>query len=99
RVKDVDSLYDFIGYVVLCAPDRFPIRDYLSADEQMNLEKAFNELRHGLSFIDIEVADEAKRKRLDTLLDQALVAYREGDERGGAHLMQDFQDLIYKRDS
>ena len=28
-VRDVSSLYDFIGYVVLRAPDHFPREDYL----------------------------------------------------------------------
>jgi hypothetical protein len=95
-VSDIDSLYDFIGYVVLRAPDRFPHEDYLSAGEQMNLEKAFAELRSGLELIDPEVADAGKRKVLSSLLDQALTAYKAGDEVRGAHLVQDFQDLIFK---
>jgi hypothetical protein len=97
RVKDIDSLYDFIGYVVLCAPHQFPVRDYLPPDAQMNLDKAFDELRRGIDLIEPDMADDAKRKHLGSLLDQALVAYRAGDELKGAHLVQDFQDLIFKR--
>lgn len=96
-VSDIDSLYDFIGYVVLCAPDKFPVRDYLPVDEQMNLEKAFVELRRGLSFVDFEVADEDKRQHLESLLDQAFDAYSKGDDVRGAHLVQDFQDILYSR--
>ena len=43
RMKSVRDLYNHIGYVVLYAPDRFPIEDYLPADEQMTLEKAFEQ--------------------------------------------------------
>ena len=41
RVKGIGSLYNFIGYVVLTAPDRFPRRDYLGEDEQRTLTKRF----------------------------------------------------------
>jgi hypothetical protein len=37
RIQTVDSLYDFIGYIVLCAPDQFPNRDYLPSDQQRGL--------------------------------------------------------------
>ncbi|VVE49237.1 hypothetical protein PCO31111_04621 [Pandoraea communis] len=96
-VSDVESFYDFIGYVVLCAPDKFPARDYLPVDEQMNIEMAFVELKRGLRIIYSEVADEEKRVRLESLLDQAVHAYSKGDDLCGAHLLQDFQDLIFKR--
>ncbi|MCI3206444.1 MULTISPECIES: hypothetical protein [Pandoraea] len=96
-VNDVDSLYDFIGDVVLCAPDRFPVREYLTDDAQMNIEKAFVELRHGLNFVDFSATDKGKRERLESLLGDAFDAYSKGDEMLGAHLVQDFDDLIYKR--
>ncbi|MDQ1133908.1 hypothetical protein QE386_002503 [Pseudoxanthomonas winnipegensis] len=98
RVNSIDSLYDFIGYVVLCAPDQFPVRDYLPSDAQMNLDKAFDELRRGIDLIEADMVDDARRKQLALLLDQALAAYKAGDEFKGAHLVQDFQGLIFKRD-
>jgi hypothetical protein len=52
RIRDIDALYDFIGYVVVSAPDRFPKEDYLSDHEQMNLERAFAELRHGIALVE-----------------------------------------------
>jgi hypothetical protein len=96
-VKDIDSLYNFIGVVVLRAPDKFPVLDFLPLEEQLNLEKAFDELRRGIDFIEPDMADRAKREHLTSLLDQALGAYRLGDEFKGAHLVQDFQDHIFKR--
>ena len=96
-VRDINSLYDFIGYVVLSAPNSFPVEDYLSPEQQMTLEKAFDELHTGISFIDLDMADDFKRKHLASLLNQAFAAYKAGDEFKGAHLVQDFQDLIFKR--
>ena len=96
-VRDIDSLYNFIGYVVLRAPDRFPREDYLSAEEQMDLEKAFIELRRGIDLIEPDMADVAKRKHLASILDQAFAAYKSDEVYKGAHLVQDFQDLIFKR--
>lgn len=96
RVNNIDSLYDFIGYVVLCAPNNFPNEDYLPPDDQMSLEKAFGELKDAVELIDSEVAPSRKREHLYGLLDQALAAYRSGDDFNGAHLLQDFQDQIFE---
>ena len=95
-VAGPDELYDFIGYVFVCAPDQFPERDFLEPNEQMNLERAFAELNSSLDSLDQEVVTPAKRPRLVELLDRSLAAYRGGDRFGGAHLLQDFQDLIFK---
>ena len=95
-IRSVDSLYNFIAYVVGYAPDRFPVEDYLPPDGQMTLERAFEELRMGMQFIDPEVANDQKRSHLKQLLDDAYAAYRRGDERTGARLLQDFEGLIFK---
>jgi len=97
QVAGPDELYDFIGYVVVCAPDQFPEQDFLEPGEQMNLERAFVELNGSLDSLDQEVVTPAKRPRLVELLNRSLEAYRGGDTFGGAHLLQDFQDLIFKR--
>lgn len=96
-VKDINSFYNFLGYVVLRAPDKFPIEDYLSIDEQMNLDKAFLELRRGLSFVNSEVADPEKQKNLLYLLETSYMAYKSGDDIKGAHLLQDLEGLIFKQ--
>ena len=44
-IRDARSLSDFIGYVVIYAPDGFPEEDYLQPHEQMTLERAFDELK------------------------------------------------------
>lgn len=97
-IRDIDSFYNFIGYVVLSAPNSFPVEDYLAADEQMNLEKAFVELRKGLAMVDPEVADSRKRQKLSAMLEAALAAYHAGDDVKGAHLLQDFEGMIFKRE-
>jgi hypothetical protein len=96
-VHDVDSFYNFIGYVVLTAPNRFPVRDYLAQDQQMNLDRAFAELRKGLQLVAAEVSDEEKKTNLSALLDDSLTAYRTGDDVRGAHLLNAFEALIFKR--
>ena len=96
-IRDIDSLYDFIGYVVLSAPNAFPEEDYLQPEEQMNLERAFEELRKGIDLIDPTMMDDAKHRRLLSLLEESLNSYQAGDEVNGAHLLQDFEALIFKK--
>jgi hypothetical protein len=96
-VRDIHSLYNFIGYVVLGAPDRFPNEDYLSEPEQMDLERAFAELRHGVSFVEADFPGADAQRGLSALLEEALSLYKAGDEIGGAHKLQDFSALIFKK--
>ena len=96
RVKSLERLHDFIATVVLCAPNRFPTRDYLPDDEQMNLDRAFEELRHGITFAPERLGSDT-RSRLHAILDESYSAYQRGDDVGGAHLLQDFERTIFGR--
>lgn len=95
-VRDVSSLYDFIGYVVLRAPDRFPREDYLQDQDQMTLDKAFDELRRGLSFVEADYPDRPILPTLLPVLDEAYASYRAGDEVKGAGHLNDFSAMIFK---
>jgi hypothetical protein len=95
-VRDITSLYDFIGYVVLSAPDRFPREDYLADEEQMNLDRAFAELRAGAALVEQDFPGANETRGLTELLERSLQAYKRGDEVAGAHLLQDFQNRVYK---
>lgn len=96
KIKTVDHLYNLIGYVVLSAPDSFPIEDYLEPDKQMTLDKAFAQLRDGVEVAYPDDYHPEKKPLLYALLDQSLAAYRAGEDVKGAHLLQDFQDKIFK---
>lgn len=96
-VTSAQELKDFLGYVVLCAPADFPREDFLSDSEQMNLDRAFVELRRGLDFLERKLRSSDDIARLTSILDQSLAAYRSGDKRSGAHLLQDFQDIAFPR--
>ena len=46
-VTDSPTLKEMLALAVIYAPD-FPREDHLEDDEQLNLEKAFKEMRSGL---------------------------------------------------
>ncbi len=94
-VDSADELRDFVAYVVLYAPDRFPFRDFLTSEEQLDLEKAFQELRRGLSFLKRRVPDGNRFASLSRLLEDSLEAYRKGDAVKGAHLLQAFDNEVH----
>jgi exonuclease VII small subunit len=97
-ITDLNSFRDFIGYAVLCAPDDFPEEDYLQPDEQMNLERAFEELRNALNLVKPSKLNDAKRRDALSLLEESLNSYRSGNDIKGAHLLQDFQNVIFNDD-
>lgn len=96
-ISDLSSLYDFLGYVVLRAPDHFQREDYLRPEEQMTLQKAFHELRTGLDFVEEGFVGKTVKDRLYVLLDEAKAAYAAGDRHKGAHLLQDFEALLFRK--
>ena len=95
-VRDIDSLYNFIGMVVLRAPDGFPVEDYLEDDQQLNLERAFAELRRGVEFVERDFPGADRERGLNAALDQALALYRDGEDVRASHLLQDFEAKIFK---
>jgi hypothetical protein len=95
-VRDIKSLYNFIGYVVLRAPDRFPKEDYLSDAEQMTLEHAFTELRNGVALVEADFPGADVQRGLSALLQESFAAYESGNEMGGAHKLQEFGSRIFK---
>lgn len=95
RVTSIERLYDFIATVVLCAPDRFPKRDFLAEEDQLTLDRAFAELNAGMEFVRKRNPDPAVHQQLQGLLDESLAAYRRGEEVKGAHLLQDFEQVVF----
>jgi hypothetical protein len=95
RLKSVEDLYEFIGYVVLSAPDRFPVEDFLEPEQQMTLDLAFELLREGVEIAYPPDFHPEKKPTLYALLDRSLSAYRAGDRRTGAHVLQDFESQIF----
>ncbi|WP_395684364.1 hypothetical protein [Dokdonella sp.] len=63
--------HDFTAYVVVGAPNHFPVEDYLRADEQMTLDRAFAELREGMRMVPPRPHEPNFHKMLSADLDVA----------------------------
>lgn len=97
-METMEDLWNHIAYVLGCAPDRFPHEDFLPDNQQMNLERAFEQLRQGVAIAYPEIAFADKRAALNGILDQSYAAYKAGEEVKAGHLLNDFQDGIFKRE-
>lgn len=96
-IESVDDLWNHIAYVLAYAPDRFPHRDFLAPDQQMTLDRAFEQLRAGAVLAYPEDAYSAKRAKLFGLLDRSYAEYKSGDEIKAGHLLNEFENNIFKR--
>lgn len=90
-VRDLRSLRDFISYVIVHAPDEFPLEDHLPAHAQMTLEAAFAELRHGVGLLRLPAP---RTQTLLRLLDKARQHYENGDDVAGAHGLHEFENEV-----
>lgn len=98
-VNSYEELLDFLSLVVVCAPDEFPKEDYLSDEQQLTLEMAFDEIVRGMEFVAKRVQDKEELARLQGYAAASLAAYRLGDDVKGAHLLQEFERELLKADA
>jgi hypothetical protein len=94
-IRSLPHLYDFIGYMVLRAPDRYPTEDFLEPDEQMTLDRGFRMLKESLVYVPVPPDFPAFHSALAEVLSDSLLAYRRGDRKAGARRLLDFQNLIF----
>jgi hypothetical protein len=92
--SDVPGCLDFVGYVILYAPDMFPHEDWLGADEQMNLDRAFDGLRYGLSLLRNHRLSSSECAECSTLVESAFERYRRGADVEGQRLLEEFESLL-----
>lgn len=95
-MRSVDDLWEHIAYVLAYAPSSFPYKDFLSPEQQMTLDLAFDQLRQGVEIAYPEMEFQAKRNDLFGLLARCHALYlRGGDDEAGA-LLSEFQDRIFR---
>jgi hypothetical protein len=95
QMRSVEDLWEHIAYVLGYAPD-FPHRDFLPDDQQMTLARAFEQLRQGVVIAYPEPSFAEHREHLNGLLDRSLAAYERGEQVTAGHLLNAFQDGIFK---
>ena len=95
-MKSVDHLWNHIAYVRIYAPGQFPYEDFLAPNEQMTLDRAFEQLHAGVVIAYPEEQFEAKRNELHAILDRSFLAYLNGQEVEGGTLLNEFEGCIFK---
>jgi len=96
KLQRLSDLRARVNSIVLTAPDRFPMIGPFGPDQKKNLSIAFDELhQEGLPLVEKVIKDPTVLAQLRNLLCDALVAYQQGDRKKGAHLLQDFQNIVF----
>ena len=98
-VNDLKEFRQLLHVTVMCAPDKFPVRDYLQPEDQLTLDTAFKDLHYGMQFVAKHVKDAERLSQIQAMLDEALVSYKQGLAIEGAHLLQDLEDMIFGKPS
>jgi hypothetical protein len=93
-VFDEPGLRDLITSVILEAPDRFAVEDYLKPHEQVNLERAFEELRDALQYARALKRHPERLEVATMILDQSYAAYRRRDQYEGSEKLKELQALL-----
>ena len=93
---DLHGFKDFVGFVKLCAPDSFPVRQGVGSDEQWTIDLAFEGLRAGLKMAIDEKGPKPVFDRCQKLVDEAYTHYHEGRIRDGFIKLEEMQKLLKK---
>src|SRR6185437_15701385 len=94
--SDLHSFKDYVGFVKICAPDRFRPREGVGPDDQWTLDPAFDGLRLGLKMAAEEKGERAEFARGRMLVEEAYAAYRDGRMRDGFFRLEELQKLLRK---
>jgi hypothetical protein len=96
--RDFESLgqyHDHWSVVVLLAPDEFHDFDGNIVDQRRALEEAFDVLRSGFIFVERKIKDQRQLGILRELIEMSHEAYIAGDNKAGAHTLQECEGLIW----
>ena len=91
---DLHGFKDFVTSVGMCAPDQFPVHDFLAADEQMTLDRAFEGLRYGLDLTAKEKGNLPVLATCRGMVKEAYEHYRAGRMREGFFKLQEMEKLL-----
>jgi hypothetical protein len=83
-IDEVEGILEYLAFLVLHAPDDFE-EDYLPRGEQLDLDRAFAQLRLGVDRIASRYENGSE---LGVLVESSYAAYRAGDDSQGARLLQ-----------
>jgi hypothetical protein len=93
---DLHGFKDFVTFVGMCAPDQFPVRDFLPPDEQMTLDRAFDGLRYGLDLTAREKGELPVLATCRGMVEEAYAHYRGGRMREGFFKLQEMENILKK---
>jgi hypothetical protein len=94
--SDLHSFKDYVGFVKLCAPDRFPHREGVVPDEQWTVDLAFDGLRLGMDMATKEKGELPAFDQCRKLIEEAYPCYKGGNRREGYFKLEEVQKLLKK---
>ncbi len=94
--SDLHSFKDYVGFVCLCAPELFPVREGLGPEDQWTLELAFAGLRLGLEMAEKEKGPKPVFIECAHFVDEAEKSYQAGDVRAGFTYLDNVKKLLAK---
>jgi hypothetical protein len=92
RIGDLSALF---GYVVLCAPSRFPENGFFNNDQSRLLQENFKRLLLGLPLANGRLKSKDQVALVKELLSKSLHAYEAQDKLLGSRLLQQAGHLIW----
>ncbi len=94
--NDLHSFKDYVGFVQLCSPNKFPRREGAAASSPWTLALAFEGLRQGLEMAVREKGAQKEFANSCRLVEEAFEAYKSGDIRSGFVKLEQVQKLLGK---
>ncbi len=91
---DLHGFKDFMGYVILCAPDEFPNDDWLKPEDSMNLDRAFVGLRYGLDVTESELGETEVISTCRLLVEDAYAEYQAGRDLNGQQKLEQMDEML-----
>lgn len=95
RFQTLGQYHDAWAGIILFAPDQFTSFDDQPVDQRRELDRRFDELREGFHFAEKKLKEPRLIRVCRELLEMSHEAYVAGDDKLGAHALQECEGMIW----
>ena len=96
RFEACTRVKETIAYIIAYAPDAFPFRDYCAPDEQIDLDRAYSELRAEFGELSKAVKDDVQIAQCLQGIEESYQHYKAGDMKAGILKIQEVLHAVMK---
>jgi hypothetical protein len=96
RYEQLGLLAEEIAFALACAPDQYPVEDFLPPDKQDNLDRNFAKMRIRFDAVAESFSGANEIEDCRSGIEASYQLYKSGDRLGGLKRLNAVHHILYK---